>query len=188
MSTPITIHVTDVATGDPIEGATVSVWNNTFSTNYAEEPTDAGGDFTTALPSAAYSVFVLKEGFTFYPLPKIIGVGDVTDTYDIVGTAVASPALPSGYVWVHGTIKDITLNPLTNTPVNIYLTYTPQKNNAALLDRSIMTLHTDETGVWGSLLPGGAYVTVTIPAAKFSKSGQLPFAGSLEVNDLGVFG
>lgn len=188
MLVPTTIHVVDKATNNPIEGVSISIWNADYSLSFGEGVTDANGDFVIGLEPALYSVFLLKTGYTFCSLPKSIGVGETPDVYDVIGTATPVPVIPLGLVWLYGEVKDLNLNPLPNVAVAIALAATPQKKNGALLDRSTMTIYTDGAGKWGTLLPGGALVTVTIISCKMMKSGTLPFEGPISINDLGIYG
>ena len=184
---PLTIFTKNNDSLEPIEGVDVAIWDEHYSNHLGGGLTDASGEFAIGLDSGTYKLFLLKDGITFYPQPKTIGID--SDPIDIMcrGTVVPLPALPADYVYLFGTLKNITLNPV-KIPVYIHLNGTPQIKAGAVLDRSTLTVCPDATGYWSVLLAGGTRITVSIPACQLQRTGMLPFAGALEVNDLGVFG
>lgn len=188
MLVPTTIHIIDKDTLLPLEGVVVSVWNSDYSAMAGDGITDNSGNFLLGLEPDGYRGFFAKSGYTFYPIPTTIGVGEEASLFEIEGTPVVTPAIPQGLVWLYGEVKDTSLNPLINAAVNIFLLGTPQTKNGAVLERAITTVYTDCAGKWGILLAGGTRVSVTILAGKYSKSGILPFTGSIEVNDIGLYG
>lgn len=187
MLVPITIQTKSSETLDPLPDVEVSVWDANYDTCFGSGLTNASGEFAVGLNTGTYKLFLSKVGFTFFPLPKTLGVE--TDALDVEcnGVPVTEPELPAGYTYLYGTIKDISLNP-SAVPVFVHLNGTPQVKDGSVLDRSTLTVTPDETGYWGVLLAGGTHITVAIPSCKFQKTGTLPFAGSLEVNDLGLYG
>lgn len=188
MLIPTTIHAIDESSLLPIEGVVVTLWNSDYTFSYEGGLTDATGDAVLGLEPAAYRVFLQKADYTFYPQPKSIGVSESPETFDIVGVATVEPVIPEGLVWLYGVVKDLTLTPVPNATVYIALTVSPQLKDGAVLDRSIMSVTTDAEGKWGTLVPGGTHVTVTILSGKYMRTGVLPFTGRLDASELGVFG
>ena len=187
MLIPITFQSIRSDTLNPLEDVEVSVWSETYDVYLGGGSTDSNGEFVLGLMAGTYKVFFLKEGYTFYPLPKTLGVE--TDPLDIEfkGFPIETPSIPIGYTYLHGTISKLTLNP-SPLPVYVHLNGTPQTKNGAVLDRATMTICPDADGYWGVLLAGGARVTVSIPGCKLQKTGVLPFGGSINVTDLGLYG
>lgn len=187
MLIPITFQSIRSDTLSTLEDVEVSVWSETYDTYLGSGSTDSNGEFVLGLMAGTYKVFFLKEGYTFYPLPKTLGVETNPLDIEFKGTPIEAPVVPIGYVYLHGTISKLTLNP-SPLPVYVHLNGTPQTKNNTVLDRATMTVCPDAAGYWGVLLAGGARVTVSIPGCKFQKSGILPFEGTINVNDLGLYG
>jgi hypothetical protein len=187
MVVPITFQAIRSDTLEALEGVEISVWSETYDTYLGGGTTDSSGVFVLGLDEGTYKVFFLKNGYTFYPLPKTLGVETNPLDIEFKGTPVEIPPIPSGLVYLHGTISKLSLNP-SPLPVYVHLNGTPQTKNEAVLDRTTMTVCTNYDGNWGVLLAGGVRVTVSIPGCKFQKTGILPFGGSINVIDLGLYG
>ena len=188
MLIPITFQAVNSTDLSELQGVEISVWNTDYSTYFGGGQTDAAGELVLGLNSGEYRVFLLKDGFTFYPLPKTLGVDEDPLDIECKGTPNTEAELPYGYTYLYGTLQNISLNPV-HVPVYIHLTTTPQAaKSGAILERSTLTVYPDEVGYWGVLLAGGARVTVSIPSCKFQSTGVLLFNGSMPVTDLGLYG
>jgi len=189
MIVPTTIAVLNNADITPLSGVAVSVWNTAYTLCLESGVTNGSGILVIGLESdTEYRVFLQKTNFTFYPIPKTIAITETPETFEFLGTEAITPAIPDGLVWLYGEVKDLTLNPSINTPVSISLATTPQSKGEAMLVRSTMQVFTDVAGRWGTLISGGTRVSVAILSCKFSKTGILPFTGTIDVRDLGLYG
>lgn len=187
MVVPITFQSIESDTLSALEGTEISVWSDTYDTYLGGGLTDSNGEFVIGLNEGSYKVFFLRNGYTFYPLPKTLGVETNPLDIEVKGVPIETPAIPYGLVYLHGTLRKLTLNPST-LPVYIHLSGTPQIKGESLMERSTITVNPDASGYWGILLAGGSRVTVSIPGCGFQKTGILPFQESINVVDLGLYG
>lgn len=189
MLVPTTFQISKYADITPLEGVSISIWDIDYTVCLESGTTDVNGVLTVGLESnTEYRVFLQKSSYTFYPLPKTVAIAEAPETFEFFGTEASTPAIPEGLVWFYGEVKDLTLNPVVNAVVNISLTTTPQAKGEAVLVRSTMQVFTDANGKWGTLISGGTRVSVAIPSCKFSKTGILPYTGTMGVQDLGLYG
>lgn len=188
MLKPITFQTVNAVDLTALSGVEIAVWNTDYSTFIGGGQTDASGELALGLETGDYRVFLLKDGFTFYPLPKALGVDADPLDIECKGTPNTEAELPYGYTYLYGTLQNLSLNPV-HVPVYIHLATTPQvAKSGAILERSTLTVYPDEVGYWGVLLAGGTRVTVTIPSCKFQRTGVLLFNGSMPIADLGLYG
>lgn len=180
---PITINV---YVGDPIPvpEARVSIWTEEYSECIYDGYTDENGQLTFGLDSGIYNIFLLKKGVSFGVLPKQMEVLSVPLTLTYTGIPMETPPESNGTVYLYGDIKDLNMNPKTQTKVQIYLTNSPQTKNGSLLEKTIIEIYTNETGRWSTLVPSGCLVTVVILNSNFQRTGILPFSGPINVLDL----
>ena len=180
---PVTINVL-AADNSPLEEARVSIWAEDYSECVYDDYTDNNGQTVIGLAEGVYHIFLKKIGFSFEMMPKDIETTDVPVSVVYRGTAQLFPSESNGLVYLYGDIKDINLNPIVRSKVQIYLTANPQIKQGAALDKTILEVYTDEAGRWGTLLPSGCLVTVIILSSSLQRTGTLPFVGPINVLDL----
>jgi hypothetical protein len=180
---PITVFV---YMGDPtpIEGVRVSIWKNDYSSCVFDDYTNSGGNAIAPLEEGQYHIFLKKDNVAFNPQPKDISVSDTPFTAEYEGIPQNFPPNSNGTVYLYGDCKDLNLNPMVFNKIQVYMTASPQIKDYAILDKSVLEVFTDQTGRWGTILPGGSHVTVIILNSNFQRSGFLPFNGRLNILDL----
>lgn len=180
---PVTINL---FIGDPvpISNARVSIWDEEYTTCLYDEYTDVNGQATVGLDVGIYRVFLQKQDISFGILPKDIELIDVPISVTYEGIAQTYPSGSNGTIYLYGDVKDLNLNPITSSKIQIYLASNPQTKSGALLDKTIMEVYTNESGRWGTLLPGGSTVTVVVLGSNFQRTGILPFTGNLNILEL----